>query len=404
MRVADASFSDMRLGLFVHYLHPVCEHPGGGTTWSDGKAPAGLDELADNLDVADLVGVAQSMRAQYLQFTTWHATMAALYPSKVLTRRLPGHCSKRDVIRDLIDALRPTGIRLILYIHPSDGHDFSKEDQQRAGWTDGPPFARWNDLVSETVAEVVDRYGKDVAGYWIDGGLPEQVDQPRLRRTILSRQPKAWLIQNSGLSRACVDYGAHEEFSDPYPATTWQMNAVITHDWIPRQGFVRICPEFAFQYTVFLAGTKGNAGGVAWACGPYVGGRWEPGVREFAQQFGTCLDRVRPAVFGTRPSAAYVTAEKTPFKAVRFVATESPDGKITYVHVLQPPQTRQRQGERSGEPIFDLPAPANGRRFTSARRLGNGHAVRLSVDAQGVHLRLGSSDAWDALDTVIVLE
>ena len=76
------------------------------------------------------------MRAQYVQFTAWHANMNALYPSKVLQRRLPGHCSRRDVIADLIRAVRAKNIRLILYIHPSDGHDFSRADQDRVGWND----------------------------------------------------------------------------------------------------------------------------------------------------------------------------------------------------------------------------------------------------------------------------
>ena len=138
---------------------------------------------------------------------------------------------RRGVIGDLIKALRPTGIKLILYIHPSDGHDFSPEDQERAGWNDGPKYAQWNDFMNDVIAEVVDRYGADVAGYWIDGGLPPQVDPARLRQTVLSRDPQAWLIQNSGLNRACVDFGAHETFAEPFAATAWQMNAVISGGW-----------------------------------------------------------------------------------------------------------------------------------------------------------------------------
>ena len=131
------SFSDMSLGLFVHYTYVGRPYEWGCTTWSDGSPVASLDELADNLDVQDLARTAARMRAQYLQFTAWHANMNVLFPSAVMDRRLPGHASRRDVIGDLIKALRPTGIRLILYIHPSDGHDFSREDQDRVGWNEG---------------------------------------------------------------------------------------------------------------------------------------------------------------------------------------------------------------------------------------------------------------------------
>ena len=388
----QSAFSDMHLGLFAHYTHVGRPYEPGCTTWSNGSPVASLDELADNLDVPVLVRSAAAMRAQYLQITAWHANMNALFPSEVLARRLPGHCSRRDVIRDLIEALRPTGIRLVLYIHPSDGHDFSREDQDRVGWNDGPKYARWNDFVNEVIAEVVDRYGRDVAGYWVDGGLPAQVDPGRLRETILSRQPGAWLIQNSGLNRALVDFGAHETFAEPYAATAWQMNGVITGDWWAKQGFLHVSPEMALEYTVLQAGVPGGAGGVAWSVGPHPGGRWETGVPEFMQRLGEYVQRVGPALFGTRPSPAYPTADGTPLRSARVVGTESQDGRTTYLHVLWPPQGRE----------LALPAPADGRRFTTAELLGGGE-VAISQDADGVKLRLGEAAAWDLVDTVIAL-
>lgn len=387
------SFSDMRLGLFVHYTYVGRPYEWGSTTWSDGSPVASLDELADNLDVQDLARTAAGMRAQYLQFTAWHANMNVLFPSAVMARRLPGHASRRDVIGDLIRALRPTGMRLILYIHPSDGHDFSRQDQDRVGWNDGPDFSRWNDFVNEVIAEVVDRYGADVAGYWIDGGLPPQVDPARLRRTILDRDPQAWLIQNSGLDPACVDFGAHESFAEPYAASAWQMNAIISGDWWAKQGFLRVSPEMALKYTVLQAGVPGNAGGVAWSAGPHPGGRWETGVPEFAERLGGHVRRIESALFGTRPSVAYPTPNGTPLRAARVVGTESQDGRTTFLHVLWPPQGKE----------LALPAPADGRTLKEAALLGGGE-LALSRDAQGIKLRLQDGQAWDLVDTVIVLK
>ena len=395
---APVCFRDMHLGLFIHYTHDGRPSPPGCTdwctTWSDGAPVATLEELADNLDVADLTRVAASMRAQYLQFTTWHANMNALYPSEVLARRLPGHCARRDVIRDLLEALRPTGVRLVLYLHPSDGHDFSREDQDRVGWNDGPPYTRWNDFINEVCAEVVARYGQDVAGYWFDGGLPQQVDKPRLRQTLLSRQPDAWLIQNSGLDRELVDFGAHEDFAEPYPATTWQMNACISGTWLANQSFLRVSPEMALKYTVLQAGVPGGAGGVAWSVGCHPGGRWEVGVCEFAQQLGQYVDRIAPALFGTLPSAAYPTADGTPLRRARYAATQSPDGATTYLHVLWPPQG----------PTLTLPPPADGRKFASAHLLQPAEpALTLTRGPDGLRLELPAQQRWDMLDTVIVL-
>jgi hypothetical protein len=75
------------------------------------------------------------------------------------------------------------------------------------------------------------------------------------------------------------------------------------------------------------------------------------------------------------------------------VGTESLDGLTTYVHVLWPPQGKE----------LALPAPADGRTFTEAALLGIGE-IELSQDTEGVKLRLGDGQAWDLVDTVIVLK
>ena len=394
-RIADrASFAEMHLGLFVHYTYVGRPYAFGSTQRADGTAVRSLDELADNLDVEDLAACAAAMRAQYVQFTTWHANMNALYPSKVLQRRLPGHCSRRDVIADLIRALRAKNIRLILYIHPSDGHDFSREDQDRVGWNDSPPYARWNDFINEVVAELVDRYGKDVSGYYIDGGLPPQVDPPRLRKTILQRQPEAWLIQNSGLDRACVDYGSKENSQPPFPATTWQLAFMLTN-WWAESARVSIRPEFAYRYTILQAAVSGRkGGGLAWAFGPHPGGQWESGVRDFTKRFGSLIDKAGPSLFGTRPSNAYVTKEGQALQGLPYVATESRDGKNTYLHVFSPPKDH----------VLKLPSPADGRRFSTARLLAGIGQVALLQTETALQLTLDPADRWDDVDTIIVLE
>ena len=389
------SFAEMHLGLFAHYTYVGKPYEWGSTEWADGTAVRSLDELADNLDVEDFAATAAAMRAQYVLFTAWHANMNVLFPSAVMKRRLPGHCSRRDAVGDLIRALKARNIRPMLYIHPSDGHDFTREDQDRVGWNDGPPFGRWNDFINEVLAEVVDRYGKDVSGYYIDGGLPGQVDAPRLRKTILDRQPGAWLIQNSGINRACVDYGALERMGPPYPATTWLRCHNITDEWWAKGTTVHLRPELAYQYTILQAAVTGRmGGGVAWSFGPHPGGKWEVGVPSFCQRLGALVDRAGPSLFGTRPSRAYVVKDRQPLEGLAYVATESPDGKRTFLHLFVPPKDRS----------FQFPAPANGRRFSSARLLDSGHKVSLLQTDTAVGLTLDPADHWDDVDTILVLE
>ena len=390
------SFADMHVGLFAHYMYVGKPYQYGATQWADGTVVQSLDELADNLDVEDFATMAAAMRAQYVLFTTWHANMNVLFPSAVMKRQLPGHCSRRDAVGDLVRALKARNICTVLYIHPSDGHDFSKEDQDRVGWNEAPPFRRWNDFINDVLAEVVERYGADVSGYYFDGGLPERIDAPRLRKTVLDRQPGAWLLQNSGLNRACVDFGATEDrMQPPYPPTPWlRCQLITTSEWWAMKGIVSWCPELAYRYTVLQASVTGRmGGGTAWSFGPHPGGKWELGVRSFCQRFGVLVERAGPSLFGTCPSKAYIEKDQ-PLIGLKYVATQSPDGKKTFLHLFLPPKDRS----------FQLPAPADGRRFSSASLLGSGNRVSLRQTETEVVLTLGPADHWDDVDSIIVLE
>ncbi|MEI6679172.1 MAG: alpha-L-fucosidase [Mariniphaga sp.] len=393
---AHAALLRMHLGFFAHYSFPGKKYKWGSTDWIDGSPIQSLDELADNFDAEDLAQKAAAMRAQYVIFTTSHANMNVLFPSEVMNKYLPGHTSKRDVLSDLIKAVKAKNIQVMFYVHPSDGHDFTKDDQDRVGYNEGAPFTKYNDFINAYYAELVDRYGKEVSGYFLDGGVPKKIlDLPRLRKTFLSRQPGAILIQNGGLNRTCNDYGAFETLDPPYPAANWVVCKPITGEWWALKNSVIICPELAYRYTVLQASVKERqGGGVNWAFGPYPGGKWEIGVPSFCDRLGALMDKSGPSVFGTLPSKAYVTLNKKALVGLAYAATESIDGKKTFVHQFLPPKTQK----------LELPAPADGRKFSSARLLVNNHKVDLQQTENAVILTLNKSDQWDDVDTIIELK
>lgn len=74
-------------------------------------------------------------------------------------------------------------------------------------------------------------------------------------------------------------------------------------------------------------------------------------------------------------------------------ATESADGKKTYVHLFKPPKGN----------TFSLPLPADGRRFSSARIIGKRGRVRLNQNETGIIITVKSTDRWDDVDTIIEL-
>jgi len=397
-------YHDLRLGLFVHYVFFDAERTyAGGSIGrrADGSCVASLDELADGLDVENLCDAAAAMRAQYVIFTAWHANMNALFPCLAMERIRPGHCSRRDVIADLAAALRRRNIELMLYVHPCDGHDFSKADQDALGWNDGEPYARWNDFVNAVFDETARRYRGRVLGYWVDGGLPPQVAKTidRVRQTVRLADPQAVVVQNEAFApnrfRRWADFGCREWVREPFPCEALAAANVITLSWWANHTPLAVTPEVALRYTVLQAAVAGSeGGGVAWSAGPYPGGVWEAGVEDFFARLGRYVDTIAPALFGTRPSASFVTEPGIDlFWHAEAAATESIDGKTTYVHVLRPPARRE----------LTLPAPRDGKSFRAARMLATGRCVALAQNDQGLKLTLAASDTWDSLDTVIVL-
>jgi hypothetical protein len=314
-----------------------------------------------------------------------------------MDRYLPGHTSQRDAVGDLIRALKAKNIRTILYFHPSDAHDLSAEENECVGGNDTLPRVRWNQFVNELMSETLERYGKDISGFFIDGGLPGYLDAARLRATIKNYDAGLWIIQNAGLNPLCADFAANEDrMKYPFPATNWLQAQIISHDWwSQKKGNVIYNPEFAYRYTVMQAAvTDRLGGGVAWSFGPYPGGQWEPGVRSFCKELGVFIDKADASLFETRPSAAYITRSKQGLLDTPYVATESKDGKTTYLHVFFPPR-----GHR-----LKLPPPSNGKIFRTAKLFGNGHKIDLVQDANGITLTLQTTYQWDYLDTIIILE
>lgn len=122
-------FEQSKYGIFAHYVQGLTMRP-------NGTYPSDVDSLAAEFNATQFAADVNSFGADYVIFTAWHLAMRPLYPSAVNESWRPGQSADRDVIRDLINALKPYGIRLVLYIHATDGHDFSSTDQALTGWND----------------------------------------------------------------------------------------------------------------------------------------------------------------------------------------------------------------------------------------------------------------------------
>lgn len=382
--------------------------------------------MADGFDAEGFANDAKAFGVEYVMFTAWHARQLPLYPSAVQQRwRGPGLNANRDMIGDMIRAVKSKGIRVMLYTHPHDGHDFiSDQDKRAVGWSAGnyfpkPNFAefdykKWNDYQSEMYAELAKRYGNLIDGLYMDEGDNSEagddvVDYNRIRAAIRAVNPNLFVIQNFYFTgylgdSAGVEYFRWAEFGDP-SGKTWparrkaSIQPVITTTWwadrpADSQPDLPYSAEAMYRYTVLQASSNANGAGVAWAAGPYVGGGWEPGVVDRFKSLNGYISPVAASIKNTLSSSSYLTPDYASYNSVSWgAATKSRDNKFEYIHVMKAP---------SGKTLR-LPAPADGKVFGSAVAMRSGRPVGLAQDSSGVSLTLSTQDNWDELDTVIRL-
>ncbi|GBF71813.1 hypothetical protein PA598K_00025 [Paenibacillus sp. 598K] len=376
--------------------------------YPDGQLPRTLDEMANAFDAKRFAEDCAAFGVQYVNFTAYHAHLYILYPSQVIEHYMPGHAASRDVIRELIDELHKHDIKLQLYIHATIGDTMTAEEHELLGWHDAAGgYRRWNDFINAFFEELCARYGTEIDSYYLDmifhEPFLERIDQPRLLRTLTQHHPEVVVVGN-GQAVEGVHYGSREDAmanvsdADDRQAYPTQTVVTLTGTWWSTQQtdspiVARYTPDHLFRYLVLTASANTEGGGLAIGASPYVTMGFEPGVRETLLALGALIQPYAKSILNTLPSKAYVTPAGMQIKRLPsgFVATRSLDGSEEYIHVLTPP---------AGNTIR-LPVPLDGSSYTSARMLLSGKEAELSQDASGVILSI--PEAWDHLDTVIVL-
>ena len=374
----------------------------------DGRLPLDVNELADTFDVRRFAGDCEEMGVQYVTFTAYHAHMYVLYPSEVLESRLPGHTSKRDVIRELIDALHVRGIKLQLYIHATIGDTMTEEERAALNWHDATDsYRKWNNFFNEFFDEMGARYGTDMDSYYIDMIFDypylDMIDRRRLRQTLLAHHPKG-VITGNGEANETVDYASREDCgafipnAEERPAFPVQTVVCLSNTWwstvpVSDGNAAKYTPEHLFRYLVLTAGANMGGGGLALGASPYVPGGFEPGVKEAMAALGQLIEPISESIKNTYASTSYITSAGTTIPSLMggVAATRSVDNRFEYIHVLVPPAGN----------VLALPAPLDGKRFGSAAMLRTGCTAEIVQEENGIIITV--PDEWDPLDTVIKL-
>jgi hypothetical protein len=422
-------YASAKYGLMSHYSFGGVGHP--QTCYADGSIPTSVTEAASAFDSSKYAAACASFGVEYVVFTAFHYAMHVLYPSAVMNSYMTGHASTRDVIADLIAALKPYKIKLVLYIHPLDGADLQAGEQTATGWGNSASnYAEWNTFINALFTEMGLRYGTDVAGYWVDQAVNpllatyfSTVAQANaLRTSMLAGNPARVIIGNrgddtqtwglTGPQQYIFDYRCREYNPAPAGINDWVASyngssalATNTGEWwakIPRgtPSFRYTASDFYRHVVLQIATTNFQGGGIMLNASPYAGSDsgsiFEDGVETGMQAIAAYLSGVRESLTNVVASPSFIgvnTATINNLATPGYVATTSKDLTTEYIHVLKAPAG-----------TLTITAPSDGAIFESAINLTSGNPATLSKNADGGYtIALSPTDSWNAVLTVIRL-
>lgn len=201
------NFEKLGLGMFVHFgLYSII---GKGEWHYSQLDEAGKKQYFDPNYLADkfnpkkdwavqLVKQAKRLGAKYITLTTKHHEGYFLYDSEGLTDWDVMHYGpKRDLVKEFVDACNKEGIVPFLYHALLDWHH---PEYETGDWS------KYIDFLIKSVEILCKNYGP-IGGLWFDGfwNKPERDWQfDRLYKTIRKYQPKAMIINNTGMSETGV--------------------------------------------------------------------------------------------------------------------------------------------------------------------------------------------------------
>lgn len=316
-------FLNAKWGVFVHYLADFA---------SNSEVPS-LDAAKwsariDGFNVPGLADQLEATGAGYFILTLGQNSGYYLSPNATydaIVGHEPSHCSRRDLVADLIAELEPRGIRMMVYFtacapcldkqaierlkctppHDADKIGFHPDlYEYQAGVDDR--LTEFQGMWEAVIREWSLRWGKGCHGWWIDGCYnadvmyrqPEAPNFQSFAAALKAGNPDSLVAFNPGVKVPVISHTEFEDYaageiSDAFPAPTmygrprlgryvdgaqYHILTYLGEGW--GQGLPRFADEFVIGYTKLI---NAHEGVITWDTATTREGLIvEPNLRQFA--------------------------------------------------------------------------------------------------------------------------
>jgi alpha-L-fucosidase len=401
---------EARFGLFVHWgLYAIPAGAWGGHTgygeWIRDSAKIPLEEYAKfqprwnpvKFDAAQWAKLAKRAGMNYVVITSKHHDGFALFDSKLTDWDVMNTPHRRDIMKELGDAVRNEGMTMCFYHSIMDWNH--PDYLPRRGWesrpTEGANFDRFVTYLHGQVTELLTNYGP-IGVMWFDGewestwnhgyGQPLYDLCRRLQPNVIvnNRVDKG----RAGMAGMTIDDLYAGDFGTPeqeipsrgLPGVDWETCMTMNDHW----GYNAKDDNWksARQLIRMLCDIASKGGNFLLNVGPTAEGLIPAASVERLEAIGRWMDVNAESIHGTQAS---------PFASLQFGrCTQRAEGNDThlYFHVFDWP----RNGKLRIDGLGNDPL--------SARVLGREAAVKITLDGQSLLLEVGDEPVHDDVTVV----
>ena len=252
--------------------------------------------------------------AGYVVFTTKHHDGFCMFDSKYTKYNIMNTPFKRDVCKELADACRKEGIRVIWYYSVPDWYD--------TRYNPADPEA-YQTYMENQIRELCTNYGS-ISGFWWDGRNSCGVDGKKIYDIIYKNQPGAIYNGRGGLGLPGVSFGSPEQKLGTFNRSNpWESCVTMQGEgWFWNGGKNIMSRESCIQLLVNSSVGDGN---LLLDLGPTEHGTICEPIQKNYLAIGAWLKKYGESIYGARGG---------PFKPGTWGGSTC-KGNIVYLHITQ---------------------------------------------------------------------